>query len=196
MQTDSPQKLEKTIWQEIKETIYYIAIALIIVIPIRAFVAQPFIVSGDSMVPTFINKDYLIVDELSYHFRNPRRGEVVVFRYPGDPDRFFIKRVVGLPNETITIRKNTVTIINQEYPYGFVLDETYLQVPTERDQTVTLAEDEYFVMGDNRTFSSDSRVWGPLGEDYIVGRAFIRLFPLKKFGFHPGYSDLNQIESN
>lgn len=162
-------------------------IALIIVIPIRTFIAQPFIVSGASMENTFHTGEYLIVDQLSYEIHPPKRGEVVVFRYPKDPSKFFIKRVIALPGETITIEGSTVRISNPQYPNGFILDEPYIKsMENGADLTEELGEREYFVMGDNRDQSSDSRFWGVLQEERIVGRAFVRLFPPSQMDYLPG----------
>jgi signal peptidase I len=172
----------QSVWEHIK----FFAIALAIVIPIRFFIAQPFIVSGESMVPTFHNKDYLIVDQLSYHLGHPHRGDVVVFRYPYDTKRFFVKRVIGLPNETLIFKGSTVKVINQDHPQGIILDEEYISHETQSNLSVTLKDKQYFVMGDNRPASSDSRVWGPLDEKYIAGRALVRLFPFKDMDYLPG----------
>ena len=163
-------------------------IALVVVVPIRLFIAQPFIVQGASMEPTFENGEYLIVDQLSYNFETPERGDVIIFRYPRDPSKFFIKRIVGLPGETVTVRGDTVTIVNGDYPEGLVLDESYIR-SMHGDEVLTrnLEPDEYFVMGDNRDASSDSRVWGALPEDLIVGRALLRLLPVSKASVLPGH---------
>ena len=162
-------------------------IALIIVIPVRTFIAQPFIVSGASMESTFHTGEYLIVDQLSYEFHTPKRGEVVVFRYPKDPSKFFIKRVIALPGETITIEGSTVRISNPQFPNGFILDEPYIKsMENGAEMTEELGEREYFVMGDNRDQSSDSRFWGVLQEERIVGRAFVRLFPPSQLDYLPG----------
>lgn len=162
-------------------------IALIIVIPIRTFIAQPFIVSGASMENTFHTGEYLIVDQLSYELHKPKRGEVIVFRYPKDPSKFFIKRVIALPGETIIIEGSTVRISNPEYPNGFILDEPYIKsMENGTELTEVLGEREYFVMGDNRDQSSDSRYWGVLQEERIIGRAFVRLFPPSKLDYLPG----------
>ena len=162
-------------------------LAILIVIPIRMFIAQPFIVSGASMDDTFHSGEYLIVDQVSYYFESPQRGDVVIFRYPKDPSKFFIKRVIGVPGDTVNIENGVVTITNEAHPEGFVLDEPYItQMPPEPARTETLGEREYFVMGDNRGQSSDSRSWGVLQEERIIGRALLRLFPPTEFGFLPG----------
>ncbi len=175
-----------------KQTVYEIArfsiIALLIVIPIRLFIAQPFIVSGASMADTFHTGEYLIVDQLTYHLEAPARGDVVIFRYPKDPCKFFIKRVIGLPGETIEIDNSTVIITNDENPDGFILDEPYIKSMRNIGHTEeVLGEREYFVMGDNRDESSDSRAWGVLQEERIVGRAYIRLFPPSMIDILPGH---------
>ncbi len=174
-----------------KQTVYEIArfsiIALLIVIPIRLFIAQPFIVSGASMADTFHTGEYLIVDQLTYHFEAPTRGDVVIFRYPKDPSKFFIKRVIGLPGETVKIVDSTVTITNEANPNGFVLDEPYIKSMRSTGHTEeVLGEREYFVMGDNRDESSDSRAWGVLQEERIIGRAYMRLFPPSMIDILPG----------
>ncbi len=181
--TTKPEKKE----HPLAEIVRFSIIAIIIVVPIRLFIAQPFIVSGASMEETFYTGEYLIIDQVTYHFDEPARGEVIIFRYPRDPSKFFIKRVIGLPGETISIIDNEVTISNQNSPNGFVLDEPYIaQMTPTAPFTTTLSEDEYFVMGDNRDKSSDSRTWGPLEEDKIIGRAWVRLFPPQSFEFFPG----------
>lgn len=154
-------KFKQGVWEVVK----FVIVTLVIVVPVRAYIAQPFIVSGVSMVPTFHNGEYLIVDELSYHLREPKRGEVVVFRYPLDEKKFFIKRLIGLPGDTV------------ELPGG------------ER----VLGPGEYYVLGDNRDQSLDSRAWGTVPEKLLTGRVLLRLFPFTEIGFLPGTSEeLNQ----
>lgn len=143
-----------SLWDFLK----YVVVAAAVVVPIRLWIGQPFVVSGASMDPTFYNGDYLIVDELTYHFRKPEKNEVIIFRYPNDPAKFFIKRVIALPGEKVTLNGNTII----------------------------LGQGQYFVMGDNRPVSSDSRIWGPLDEKYLIGRAYLRLWPLQELGIHPG----------
>jgi len=153
-------------------------VALVIVLPIRYFLFQPFIVKGESMVPSFQSGDYLIVDEFSYRFSEPQRGDVIVFKYPKDATQRFIKRVIGLPGETIEIKNGAVTI-----PQGdktMTLDEKYLpdSLKTAGDLKVQLGQDEYFVMGDNREYSYDSRAWGVVPRENIIGKVFFRLLPV------------------
>lgn len=172
--------------KSVLEFIKYFLIALLITIPIKLYVAQPFLVSGDSMTPTFENGEYLIVDELSYHFRAPERGEVVIFRYPLDTSKFFIKRVIGLPNETITLNKGRVSITPQEGE-TITIDEPYVANTGISAITRTLGPHEYFVLGDNRLASSDSRVWGPVKDDLVIGRVYVRVLPLSDFALLPGH---------
>ena len=173
------------------EIIRFALLAIIIVVPIRMFIAQPFIVSGASMNTTFENGQYLIVDQLSYYLHAPDRGDVVIFRYPRDPSKFFIKRVIGLPGDTITIEEANVTITNEANPDGFLLNEPYVKSMEETaPRTEVMGPREYFVMGDNRDQSSDSRVWGVLQEERIIGRAWLRLFPPAEIDFLPGKVEL------
>ena len=164
-----------------KELIKLILLSLLIVVPFRLYIAQPFIVDGASMDPTFETGDYLIVDEISYQFKTPERGSILIFKYPRDPRKSFIKRVIGLPEETVSISDGQVTIINTEHPDGFVLDEPYVKLTKKDSADYVLGIHEYFVMGDNRLGSADSRVWGPVPEDNIVGRPIIRFFPPSMF---------------
>lgn len=177
-------KQEESWWELIRFSI----IVLVIAIGVRTFIAQPFIVSGASMVPTFQDKNYLIVDEISYRFINPARGDVVVFHPPNQTNGiYYIKRIIGLPGETIKITDGKVTIQNDKNPNGFVLEEPYLKnISNENLAPKKLEANQYFVMGDNRPASSDSRVWGTLPKDNIVGRAFLRLMPIQKIGAFPG----------
>lgn len=175
--------------KDIIDILKFAFIALLIVLPIRMFIAQPFIVSGSSMVPNFHDKEYLIIDELSYYLRSPYRDDVVVFHYPYNTSKkplYFIKRIIGLPGETVIINEGKVTIKNSDNPEGFEKDESYINESFNTSGTYTLGKDEYFVMGDNRNASSDSRVWGVLEKKHIVGRAYMRLFPLSKMSYLPG----------
>lgn len=169
------KKIFSFFWEIAKTVI----IALLIVVPIRYFLFQPFFVKGQSMEPNFENGDYLIVDEISYRFREPERGEVLVFKYPEDPTQRYIKRVVGLPGETVEIKDGKVMITNEQGTQA--LDESsYLSsdIQTIGDIKVIVGQDEYFVLGDNRYASYDSRRWGLLPKDDIIGRVFARPWPL------------------
>lgn len=169
------------------ELIKIVIISLAIIIPIRAYVAQPFYVEGASMEPNFYDKEYLIVDEISYRFTAPARDEVVIFRPPNNYNQYYIKRIIGLPNETVEIKNNQIKITNAENPDGFILDESkYLAnesfLPTEQYK-VTLENDQYYVLGDNRRNSLDSRRFGPINFANIKGRVFLRAFPFDRFTF-------------
>lgn len=163
------------------ETIEVGIIAVVAVFIIRNFLIQPFLVSGASMEPNFSSGDYLLIDELSYRLREPERGEVVVFHYPGNPSTFYIKRIIGLPGEQLLFKDGKVSIINKDHPKGFTLDENYLpnDLKTSGNE-VSLKDNEYFVLGDNRNFSFDSRSWGTLKNDKIVGLVRLRLWPFNK----------------
>ncbi len=168
------------------ELLKFALLALCIVIPIRLFVAQPFVVSGESMVPTFQNGQYLIIDELTYHFDDPKRGDVVVFRYPKDPKQFFIKRVIGLPGDVVEISTTGTTITHTDGTQ-VTLREPYISRRGDVETTrYTVPAKEYFVMGDNRPESSDSRSWGFLPRKNIIGRAFVRLLPIQTISLFPG----------
>lgn len=154
-------------------------VALGTVFLVRTFLVQPFLVSGDSMVPNFSNGDYLLVDELVYRFRNPARGEVVVFHYPNDESTYFIKRIIGLPGEVVRIKDGKITIFSGDNAREVVLEENYISYNSRRmsDGEFKLEKDEYFVLGDNRSYSFDSRNWGALKRDKIVGMVRLRLWP-------------------
>jgi len=168
------------------ELLRFAVLAFLIIIPIRTFIAQPFIVSGSSMYPTFQDGNYLIVDQISYRFEDPNRGDIIVFRFPKDKKKFFIKRIIGLPNESIKIDGSKITIMNDNHPDGFDLNEQYVKNLAFDNMTVVLGNDEFFVMGDNRNSSSDSRSWGNVKENLIIGRVLLRLLPVKNIGIFPG----------
>lgn len=181
------EELKVSSWAAIRlfvlDFVKVFVIAVAIIIPIRWFLFQPFVVTGDSMLPNYQDGNYLIIDEISYRFRDPMRGEVVVLRFPGDPSQFFIKRLVGLPNERVVIEGGHVTVYDGSKEQ--ILDEEYLPNNnlTYGNIDRRLGTDEYLVLGDNRLSSSDSRVWGPLKRKDIVGRVYVRVFPLQEFDF-------------
>ena len=195
------------IWEVIKVFFW----AFIVIMPIRIFLFQPFFVQGASMEPNFQGGNYLIINELGYKntsfgidnkdifsvptFRELNRGDVVVFRYPKDPTQFFIKRVIGLPGEKVIIVDGKVRIVSKQNPEGFILDEyQYLpknfitnnpQNPQSNAPIIQeLSQDEYFVMGDNRAQSHDSRAWGPLDKKYVIGKALLRAWPLSEISVY------------
>jgi signal peptidase I len=166
----------------------YTVIALGIALIIRFFIAAPYVVSGASMEPNFQDWNYLIVDRLSYDIGQPQRGDVVVLDLPQDTSRALIKRIIGLPGETVVLSGQSVTIINTAHPDGFTLAEPYLDPANlggVNEMRVTLAADQYFVLGDNRRVSADSRIWGTLPRKDIVGRVFLRLYPIQEFSLLP-----------
>lgn len=175
-------KKPNSFWEFVK----YAIIALLIVVPFRIFVAQPYIVSGASMDPTFKDADYLIVDQLSKRFELPPRQSVVIIRYPKNPSQFFIKRLIGFPGDDIEIKDGVVTIYNADYKNGLTLDEPYITYPKAENFSEKLGPDQYFVLGDNRAGSFDSRSWGPLPQKDIIGKPILRLLPLNKIGLWPG----------
>lgn len=169
--------------------IVYTVLAIGAALFIRYFIAAPYIVQGASMEPTFYDYHYLIIDKVSYRLDDPERGDVVVLDLPQDTSRALIKRVIGLPGETVSIQNSRVLIKNAEHPDGFYLEEPYVATdaiggPT--GMTVTLGEDQFFVLGDNRRVSSDSRSWGTLPREDIEGRVLLRLYPLTQIELFPG----------
>ncbi|MFA5270316.1 MAG: signal peptidase I [Patescibacteria group bacterium] len=148
---------------------------------IRFFLIQPFYVSGQSMDPTFEDNQYIIVDQVSYRFHQPDRGDVVVFRYPKNPAFSFIKRIIGLPGETVLIHNGEVTIFNKQYPDGTKLTEPYIPYQTSGEVRMQLKDGEFFVLGDNRPNSSDSRSWGVLNRSFVIGKVWVVLYPFDQF---------------
>lgn len=171
-----------------------LAVIAVLVVILRLFVIQPFIVDGSSMEPNFHNREYILVDKVSYNFSTPQRGQVIVFHPPENPGENYIKRVIGIPGDTIEITGGHVFVNNIE------LTEPYLskanQGETEQYNTngpVKLAADQYFVLGDNRLHSSDSREWGVLPRQNIIGKTWIVLFPLNDLSLvsQPAYAGLS-----
>ena len=168
------------VWELVKVA----AISAAIILPIRYFLIQPFIVKGESMEPNFQDKEYLIIDEISYRFEAPQRGQVIVFRYPRDPQEYFIKRIIGLPGEKVQIKDGHVIIYNTEHPDGFTLDESYLPAGLQTDDTggnkIEVGANEYFVLGDNRGNSKDSRYFGAVDKSFVTGKVLLRGWPLSR----------------
>ena len=170
----------------VADIIKFALIVIAIVVPFRLWIAQPYIVEGSSMIPTFKDGDYLIVDQISLRAEEPSRGEVIIMKYPRDPKKFFIKRIIGLPGETLSIEKGEVFVKSSPENLAQKVEENYVIYKKDENFTVVLKENEYFVLGDNRSGSSDSRVWGPLPKANIVGRPILRLLPLKNIDVFPG----------
>ena len=167
------------------ETLKIVVISLAIIIPIRYFLFQPFFVRGASMEPNFKNGEYLIIDEISYRFNEPERGDVIIFKYPKDPSQYYIKRIIALPKEVVRINDGKITIFSRDNPAGFILDESYLSEEnrfTSGNLEINLDENDYFVLGDNRQASSDSRRWGAVPRYYIIGRTWLRAWPFNRAG--------------
>ena len=164
----------------VAEIVQIAVLALAIILPVRYFLIQPFIVKGASMEPNFYDSEYLIIDELTFHFRDPERGEIIVFRPPQHDDQYYIKRVIALPGETIEIRNGVITIFNNDIPNGFVLNEAYIAEVTEGRDRKVLGAEEYYVMGDNRDASLDSRYFGAVSRDHFIGRVWVRGFPIDR----------------
>jgi signal peptidase I len=168
------------VWEIVK----VVSISLAIILPVRYYLIQPFYVKGASMEPNFHDHEYLIVDEISYRFKEPIRGQVVVFRYPKNPQEYYIKRIVALPEEEVQIKDGKVWIYNSQEPNGFVLQEEYLSdnlnTYSNSEIKIRLDRDEYFVLGDNRSASKDSRSFGPVHDSFITGKVLFRGWPLDK----------------
>ncbi|MFA7314527.1 MAG: signal peptidase I [Candidatus Magasanikbacteria bacterium] len=155
-------------------------LAGITIFVIRAFIFKPFYVKGKSMEPTFYEQDYLIIDEISYRFHEPKRGEMVVLHSPISTD-FYLKRIIGLPGERVKIENGKVVVYNDDNPKGMILNETYLnEVSTAGSVSFTLGDDKYFVLGDNRNASFDSRSFGAISRDSIVGKVWLRSWPVSR----------------
>jgi len=206
---------KKIFTKELVKTLFFV---ILMVTAIKMFVVQPFIVKGSSMEPNFQDNEYLFVDKFSYLFGGPKRGDVIILRYPEQtcsdfvnkgflqqrllpaPCTNFIKRVIALPGETVVVKDGEVKIKNSKNPEGVVLNESYIPGKEEwrlaGDLTRTLGEDEYFVLGDNRQVnaSSDSRTWGPAPRNHILGKAWLQVLPINKIGpiKHASYPGLQK----
>lgn len=173
---------EQSIWRSLGETILYILIIVFLTWVIITFVGQRTKVDGHSMEPTLSDGDNLIVDKISYRFRDPERYDIIVFPYQHQENTYYIKRIIGLPGETVQVIDGYV------YINGEKLDEHYgaevMNDPGIAAEPITLGDDEYFVLGDNRNHSSDSRASsvGVLTRDMLIGRAWVRIYPFNKIG--------------
>ena len=174
------------------ELLKIVIISFVIIAPIRYFLIQPFYVKGASMEPNFYDHEYLIVDEISYRFNDPKRGEIIVFRYPKNPQEFFIKRIIAFPGERVQVKDGGVIIYNSENPDGMSLKEDYLE---DNIKTYSLSEDiislgssEYFVLGDNRNASKDSRSFGPVDRSFVIGKVLLRGWPFDRLDTFPAPS--------
>ena len=171
------------------EIIQTVVVVLSIFLIVYLFLVQPHQVNGLSMFPTYDNGDYLLTDKVTYRTRSPKRGEVVVFaapdaaQCPKGTGCDFIKRVLGLPGETVEVKDNGIWINGKKVPEPYIPPENVTKPGAyTQNRTVTLSADEYFVSGDNRPHSSDSRSWGPIKREEIVGKVFFRYWPIKSIG--------------
>ncbi len=189
--TAIPEVKEKKGKSSVTSFLYFIlelavtvVLAFVVVFAVKKYVIQPFFVEGVSMESSFHDGEYLIINELSYRWNDPERADVIVFKYPLNESKFYIKRIVGLPGETVKIEEGTVEICETEETNCEVLDESaYLDegLETNNDIVLELKDNEYFVLGDNRDQSSDSRFWGALEEDYIIGKVWVKAYPFGEF---------------
>jgi signal peptidase I len=192
----------------IKGAISFVFIFVFLLYFIHEFIVKPFLVDGPSMLPTFQTGDYLLVERIKSRFGEIKRDDILVFDIPENEytnqyeyhtcyikfeekcywqsKRYLIKRVIGLPGEKVSIINGSTTIFNKENPNGILLKNDYVLYPSSKDAEIILKENEYFVMGDNRANSSDSRFFGAVPKENIIGTAFVRIFPLKNFGFSLG----------
>lgn len=170
------QAFSEFFWEMVRVAI----ISLIIILPVRYFLIQPFYVKGASMEPNFYDHEYLVIDEISYRFNQPQRGDIVVFKYPKDIKQYFIKRVIGLPGEKVRVADGGIYINGNKINEAYLSSETETVLPLRGYGDVTLAPDEYFLLGDNRTQSLDSRIFGPVKRDFIIGRTWIRGWPFSR----------------
>ncbi|MDQ3008533.1 MAG: signal peptidase I [bacterium] len=188
-------KILRTLSEFFLDIVETVVIALSIFLVVYLFFMQPHQVNGQSMVPNFQTGEYVLTDKVSYKIGDPNRGDVVVFHAPESAQCpqgtgcDFIKRVLGLPGETVSVSNNKI-VVN-----GTPLAEEYIPADFEtlpgnfiKNRTVTLGPNEYFVAGDNRPHSSDSRSWGPIDKSAIVGKAFMRYWPFDQAGLLPGVS--------
>ncbi len=161
-----------------------VVLSLAIILPVRYFLIQPFYVKGASMEPNFYDHEYLIIDELSYRFQKPERGQVVVFRYPRNPQEYFIKRIIALPGEEVQIKNGEIIIFNSAHPAGLTLKEKYLPTDLETfssgESKINVGSNEYFVLGDNRNASKDSRSFGAVDYSFLTGKVLFRGWPLNR----------------
>lgn len=197
---DAPEEEYLSTGALLIEMVKVLALAALVIIPIRTFLFQPFFVQGSSMEPNFDDGEYLVISEFGYKytkipvldievhpFRELIRQEPMVFRFPKDPSQFFIKRVIGLPGESVEIKQGKVYIYNKIHPDGYALDESgYLSpaVKTSDLPKTPVGDSEYFVLGDNRAFSYDSRSFGPIEKTAVIGEVLLRAWPISEFNIY------------
>ena len=177
-------------WGYFVDIIETIVVAAAIFVVVYLFLLQPHQVRGASMEPNLSDGQYILTDKISYRFDKPRRGDIIVFKAPVDPNFDYIKRIIGLPGESIQIKGGKIIIQNTTHPKGFVLEEPYKINGSDQPGTLLednkefkISEDNYFVLGDNRNQSFDSREWGELSRKNIIGKTWLRYWPISKFSF-------------
>ncbi len=182
--------LLKALGRLLLDTIEVFVLALALFAVAYLFLFQPHQINGNSMLPGFRDKEMLITEKVTYYFREPERGQIMVFKYPKAHEYDYIKRLIGLPGETIQIKNGSVYIYNDIYPWGHKLEEPYTKGFTttggaflKEGELFSIPEDSYILMGDNRARSSDSRDWGTVKRSEVVGKAWFRYWPPQAFAF-------------
>lgn len=181
-------RIFSALWEAVEAIVFAAAVFVVCYL----FLFQPNQVSGNSMYSTFYDKEYILTDKITYRLGEPKRGDVVVFKSPKNPDVDFIKRIIGLPGETVALTNGRVYINNEALPESYLSDKIFTPGSyfLREGGSVVVPDGQYFVMGDNRTGSSDSREWGPMKKEEIIGRVFFRYFPFDRFGLDPGKGPL------
>ncbi|CAC5341058.1 MULTISPECIES: signal peptidase I [Planktothrix] len=184
IQKPQPTIPEKSLWNQIRENIVILAIALGLSLLIRTFVAEPRFIPSDSMFPTLEINDRLVIEKVSYYLNSPQFGDIIVFTPPSQlqeigygADQAFIKRIIGKPGQIIEVKNGRVYIDNEPQFERYIAEEPHYQL-----SPVKVPDNSYFVMGDNRNDSNDSHVWGFLPKENIIGRAVFRFWPIERFG--------------
>lgn len=159
-------------------------VALSIFVIAYLFLVQPHQVKGSSMIPNFIDQEYILTDKISYRFHEPQREDVIIFTAPNNPEYEYIKRIIGLPGERIKIERGVIFINNEQLTEDYLPDsfQTLSGRFLKEGQTYSIPDNQYFVIGDNRNHSSDSREWGSVPRSNIIGRAWFRYWPLTEVG--------------
>ena len=186
----------KSVASQLLDFLETIALAFVIFLVIDTFVMQPHVVKGNSMLPNFHTGERIFTESVGYRFGTPKRGDIIVFRYPYAPDNEYIKRIIGLPGDEIRLSAGGVTIIDALHPQGFTLKEPYLgrDVRTTGKKflpdntTYKVPDNAYFVLGDNRQESSDSREWGSVPKNNLIGRVFVRYWPPSALSLIQGFN--------
>lgn len=182
-----PVKIVRGIINFFMDFLETIVVALSIFVVVYLFLVQPHEVKGNSMEPNFHNNEYILTDKISYRFSDPKRGDVVIFKSPKNPDVDYIKRIIGIPGEKVKIQSGFVYINDKKINEVYLRENTVLYPGSSMQEgaDIIIPENYYFVMGDNRSHSSDSREFGPISQANIIGRAFMRYWPLSEFGLLP-----------